>query len=184
MTVKRNVQRALRRMLCSRTGTAEIIGSVMFLLIMMFFFTNVFLWHDRATREMDSVLSDKMNSLVNVEWKNESDTIPPSQQPNYRGTLYVSNNGGAVANLSRLWVIKSALQQDTHTHLDLEGEDLLAAAGSSVQLELFYSGQSSVEKLGPQTVKVNYPWAGETTFKILTTRGNMAACTYDFAGWQ
>jgi hypothetical protein len=151
----------------------------MFLLIMMFFFTNVFLWHDRATREMDGVLSEKMNSLVNIEWKNESDANP---QPSYRGTLYVSNTGGVDAQLSRLWIIESTAQQDTHTCLDLEGEDLRVPAGDSVKLKLYYSGSDQQPRVDADK-NIYYQWTTETKFKILTTSGNIAACIYDFSDW-
>jgi hypothetical protein len=57
----------LRRMLGSRKGTAEIVGTVLFLVILFFFFSNVFLWHDQIAREMDSVTADKMNSAVKIE---------------------------------------------------------------------------------------------------------------------
>jgi hypothetical protein len=81
--------------------------------------------------------------------------------------------------LSRLWIIESTVQQDTHTYLDLEGEKLRVAAGDSVKLMLFYSLQP------PHVVndEVYYQWATDTKFKILTTSGNMAACIYDFSGW-
>jgi hypothetical protein len=144
----------------------------MFLLIMMFFFTNVFLWHDRATREMDGVVSEKMNSVVTIEWRNESDLLP-NPDPTYRGTLYVSNTGGVDAQLSRLWIAERTLQEP-HYPFDLE---LRVAAGDSVELRLFYSLQPSVDN-----DEIYYQWTTDTKFKILTTRGNMAACTYDFSG--
>ena len=173
MVVKRNVHKALRRLLCSRRGTAEIIGSVMFLLIIMFFFTNVYLWHDRATREMDGVVSERMNSVVTIEWRNESD-LNPGLGSTYRGTLYVSNTGGVDAELSRLWIIERTLQEP-HLYFDLE---LRVAAGDSVGLVLIYSLVPSVDH-----DRIYYQWTTETKFKILTTRGNMAACTYDFSDW-
>ena len=174
MTAKRNVRKTLRRLLCSRRGTAEIIGSVMFLLIMMFFFTNVFLWHDRATREIDGVLSERMNSLVNIEWRNDSDLHIGESM--YCGTLYVGNTGGVATQLSRLWITE-ATDPLNHDYFDLEGGILQFAAGDAVQLQLFNSTEKNVEYN-----VIYYQWTSDTIFKILTTHGNMAACKHDFSG--
>ena len=150
MTVKSNLQKALRRLLCSRRGTAEIIGSVMFLLIIMFFFTNVYLWHDRATREMDSVLSEKMNSSVSIQ-------IVNMNASNGERRLNVTNNGGVDAYLSRLWIIDG----QGHRFIDLEaGKGKRVSAGGTILLPIYF------------------PVYGEVTFKVLTTRGNTAACHY------
>jgi hypothetical protein len=57
----------LRKLLKNRVGTAEIIGTVLFLVILFFFFSNVFLWHNQVTREMDQLIADKTNSAVRIE---------------------------------------------------------------------------------------------------------------------
>jgi hypothetical protein len=57
----------LRRLCKSRRGTAEIVGTVLFLVILFFFFSNVFLWHNQVTREMDQLVADKTNSAVRIE---------------------------------------------------------------------------------------------------------------------
>jgi hypothetical protein len=171
MTVKCNVRRALRRLLCSRKGTAEIIGSVMFLLIMMFFFTNVFLWHDRATREMDGVLSEKMNSLVSIQWDN--------------GDLNVTNNGGVDVTLSMLWINDSAGHWYANL-TDIGEKELWVAVGSTVKLLLSTTGTDHNDQsimvtwpLTEESPTVHYSCSGgPVTFKILTTRGNTAACQY------
>jgi len=54
-------------MLKNRSGTAEIVGTVLFLVILFFFFSNVFLWHNQISQEMDSLIADKMNSAVRIE---------------------------------------------------------------------------------------------------------------------
>jgi hypothetical protein len=56
-----------RRLLTNRVGTAEIIGTVLFLVILFFFFSNVFLWHNQVTREMDQLIADRTNSAVRME---------------------------------------------------------------------------------------------------------------------
>ncbi|MGA2767717.1 MAG: hypothetical protein ABSF24_05310 [Candidatus Bathyarchaeia archaeon] len=57
----------MKRLLKNRSGTAEIVGTVLFLVILFFFFSNVFLWHNQVTREMDQVVADKTNSAVRIE---------------------------------------------------------------------------------------------------------------------
>jgi hypothetical protein len=151
MVVTRKKQRNLfGKLLGDRRGTAEIVGTVMFLVILLFVFTNIYLWHDNATREMNGVLAEKMNSPVSIELY--FDVVE-----NLAG-LDVTNNGGFEAGLSRLWVITVT----NHSFVDL---DLRVAPGAKLRL-LF-------EDLG-----ISVP-DQSTTFKILTTLGNMAACSYD-----
>jgi hypothetical protein len=57
----------LRKLLKNNAGTAEIVGTVLFLVILFFFFSNVFLWHNQVSREMDQVVADKTNSAVRIE---------------------------------------------------------------------------------------------------------------------
>lgn len=57
----------MKKLLRNRSGTAEIVGTVLFLVILFFFFSNVFLWHNQVTREMDQIVADKTNSAVRIE---------------------------------------------------------------------------------------------------------------------
>lgn len=159
MTAKRNVQKALRNLLNSRRGTAEIVGSIMFLLIMMFFFTNVFLWHDRATREMDNVISDKMNSPVSIQVVNRNMTDAGGQE-RPRLPLKVTNNGGVGVELSRLWIIRpDGNGGEIHEFRDM---DDWIDAGKSIPIWLDEG---------------NVTIGSENFFRIVTTRGNMAVCS-------
>jgi len=172
MLGKNRVKSALRCLLTSRRGTAEIIGSVMFLLIILFFFTNVFLWHDNATREMDGALSDKVNSLVSIRLDGAN--------------LVVTNNGGVDVALSRLWVN----DRNGHWYADFEvdnDEELWVAAGYTKTIWLnmtsrSFDGQSievTWDDEGNALVHYSYySYGGSVTFKILTSRGNSAACQY------
>jgi len=67
----------LMGMLKNRRGTAEIVGTVLFLVILFFFFSNVFLWHNQVTREMDGLVGDKMSSAIKI------DTAVRSGEPVY-----------------------------------------------------------------------------------------------------
>jgi hypothetical protein len=149
----------------------------MFILILLFFFTNVFLWHDSATKTMNSVLSDKLNSLIEVAWETDNKT------------LAVTNNGGVGTGLSRLWIITDSTSNAQHLYVDLEniggtGQGLYVNAGTTVTIELDstatgpYSSPIAASWVdsGRQRVRVQYDRtevAGET-FTVLTTLGNMA----------
>jgi len=158
------VGRGLRRLLRCRRGTAEIVGSVMFLLIMIFFFTNVFLWHDNATREMDDALSVKMNSLISVEVIEMNVTSPPDCR------LKVTNNGGVGVALSQYWI-------NADLGDDLGGENhaaypvgLWLAAGEAKELPID-RGDLVAGADGQDITTLVF------TFKVVTTLGNMAACS-------
>jgi hypothetical protein len=158
MVRKNMLQRKLSKLRGDRKGTAEIVGSVMFLVILLFVFTNVYLWHDSATREMNGVLAQKMNTPVSI-------------RVNDVGTgLVVTNNGGFEVGLERLWFVTDSF----HVPVELRSLDLRVAAGSEVQL-LF--GTQTSNSNGD--VEVWCPVTDEAMVcKILTQLGNMAACTY------
>lgn len=150
VVTKKKQRKMFGKLLGDRRGTAEIVGTVMFLVILLFVFTNIYLWHDNATREMNGVLTEKMNSPVSIELYFDvvEDLVG----------LDVTNNGGFEVGLSRLWLITDTY----HSPIDL---DLRVAPGAKLRL-LF-------EDLG-----ISMP-NQSTTFKILTTLGNMAACSYN-----
>jgi archaellum component FlaF (FlaF/FlaG flagellin family) len=148
MGVNNRGYRPLSRLLKSRKGTAEIVGTVMFLIILLFFLSNVYLWHDQATREMDDLVLDRVNSPVRLFGTVDSDS----------GTLKlnVTNNGGVGFWLSRLWNITSGYP----TYDDLEDDDIWLAGGETWEL---LSGAIPNE---------------EVTFRILTDLGNTASWKY------
>jgi hypothetical protein len=150
VVTKKKQRKIFSKFLGDRRGTAEIVGTVMFLVILLFVFTNVYLWHDNVTREMNGVLAEKMNSPVTLE-------LYFDVTENLAG-LTITNNGGFEAGLSRLWI--NTVTQHSPINLDLR-----VAPGATLHL-LF-------ENLG-----VSVP-NQRTTFKIVTTLGNMAACSYN-----
>ena len=60
-------EKILKKLLRNRSGTAEIVGTVLFLVILFFFFSNVFLWYNQASGEMNQELADKANSALSIE---------------------------------------------------------------------------------------------------------------------
>ena len=169
MVIKSSVRRGFSRLLKSRSGAAEIVGSIMFLLILLFFFTNVYLWHDSATRGMNDVLANRMNSPVSIEWSNAAFGAP--------ARVTIVNKGGVDVALSRLWIATDS----NHNYANLEkGQGIWLAAGEQINFTIL--GPTQRDPLDDsllvsgQTVCYN-PIPG-TTFKILTTLGNTAACQY------
>ena len=85
----------LKRLLNNKKGTAEVVGSVLFIVILLFFFTNVYLWHDAAVKEMNSLYSEKLNSQIRIIEEG--------------GTLKVTNIGGIDATIKCYWIIEHSL---------------------------------------------------------------------------
>jgi hypothetical protein len=171
-----NMLRKFRR---NRRGTAEVIGSVLFIIIIIFFFSNVYLWHDSATKQMNSALSDKMNSPISVVAT--------------AGGLAVTNEGGVDAVLSRLWITDGS----QHVFAEFEnvapaGAKILVQAGQTRQLELITNDPNQNPGSDPkvnwddtaQPVAILYtPLQPSSNFicKVLTANGNTASCEY-FSG--
>jgi hypothetical protein len=120
MGVKRWGRRFLNRFLRNRRGTAEIVGSVMFLVIVFFFLSNVYLWHDQATREMDDLVLDRVNSHVSLIGDFDLTTL----------NLSVTNTGGVGVRLSRLWIISSGYPDPPE---ELEDDDIWLAGGETYE---------------------------------------------------
>ena len=139
----------LKKLLKNRKGTAEIIGSVMFIVILLFFFTNVYLWHDAATKEMNDLDVQKMNS--GMEIKLQAD-----------GSLIVNDTGGIDVVLSRLWIDEnaSAGTQANHYYANLTAlsqdpnvPGVQVLAGQSITIR-FAIKTETISNILPQSVNV------------------------------
>lgn len=141
-----------KKMIKNRKGTAEVIGSIMFIVILLFFFTNVYLWHDAATKEMNDIYVEKINSPIKV-------TI--SADAPYE--LTVTNVGGQAATLNRLWVDeKTGSGVVDHRPFDLG--NIVVRPGLSEPINLAALGYS--------------PEGKTVVFEVVSTVGNMATCYY------
>jgi len=103
----------LKRLLRNRKGTAEVIGTIMFIVILLFFFTNVYLWHDVATKDANELYLKKMNSSFGIT--------------SNAGNITVTADGGSDIVLSRLWIVDDAANK--YFYADL-GNVHVAAGGS------------------------------------------------------
>ena len=71
----RGTMMTFKQLFNNKKGTAEVVGSVMFIIILLFFFTNVYLWHDAATKEMNDLQFQKINSPISITYDSATKTI-------------------------------------------------------------------------------------------------------------
>ena len=140
----------MKRFLKNKKGTAEVIGSVMFIVILLFFFTNVYLWHDAATKDMNDMFVQKLNSPIAA-------TVAHNDNGTY--SIIVADKGGVDATLSGYWVnVKSSSGPDS-LHAPFPLNNIVAAAGGA-----------------PVFIPLNsYP--SGTIIKVVTSTGNSASCS-------
>jgi hypothetical protein len=50
----------------NRKGVATIIGSILSIVILIFFFSNVFIWYNGVSQQMSLVMTDKLNSQIEL----------------------------------------------------------------------------------------------------------------------
>jgi hypothetical protein len=151
-----------KRMLKNKKGTAEVVGSVMFIVILLFFFTNVYLWHDAATKEMNQLQVQKINSPIAITYDSNTRTIS------------VTNNGGQDALVTGLWVIEQSAPgtpDSSHKYYNLVSQyNFVVRAGGS-----------------PETISLSHYLIGITDdlvgkhgiFKVVTSTGNIASCSFN-----
>jgi hypothetical protein len=153
----------IRRLLKNKKGTAEVIGSVMFIVILLFFFTNVYLWHDAATKEMNNMYVQKINSPITISVMSDQ----------YH--LNVTNKGGMDAKLAILWVdMGSDSSPDIfHGYFNLTQSNIVVSAGSSIQVTW-----QSVQTFSSDGGHYNPQPADKLKLTMITTVGNSASCSY------
>ena len=145
----------IKRLLKNKKGTAEVIGSVLFIVILLFFFTNVYLWHDAATKEMNDMYVQKLNSPIAITVYNTA---------NNQYTINIANKGGVDAMLSWVWINEKSQSGGPdvfHTYTNTL-VNLIIEAGGSRNVTVSYSPIISGDPL---------------LFKVITTTGNSASFT-------
>lgn len=143
-----------KKIIRNKKGTAEVIGTIMFIVILMYFFANVYLWHDTATREMNNLAVTKVNSPITVTIQSTSPFV-----------LNVTNVGGQAATLSMLWVDEKSTvagQPDVN-HFNVT-QNVVVPPQSSYPINIAQYFPA------PPSMAVD--------FKVITTVGNYASCPY------
>lgn len=147
----------LKRLLKNRKGTAEVIGSVLFIVILLFFFTNVYLWHDAATKQVNNLYINKMNAGMEVYFARSSPSITAK---------------GSDVMLSRIWIVTSDNQ---HLYADLTNFNIHLVAGTPTPItfkppQLNSDGSVKVEGTA-DGITLYYPQNQITDLKVLNTLG-------------
>jgi hypothetical protein len=138
----------MKRLLNNKKGTAEVIGTVLFIVILLFFFSNVYLWHDAATKEMNQEYLNKINSPITVTIQNN-------------GGLYflnVTNRGGVDTKLFAVWTIEDSTYPG-------------GIHGSVPNSEVVSAGKSVLIPINPSEY-VTY------IYKVIAVNGNTASCSF------
>jgi hypothetical protein len=99
-----------------RKGTAEVIGSLMFIVILLFFFTNVYLWHDLANKDENQLNIKQISAAFDITIDSQT-------------SITVTAHNSAIT-LSRVWIITT---DDWHLYADL---NLPLAAGKTATINL------------------------------------------------
>ena len=141
----------------NKKGTAEVIGSVLFIVILLFFFTNVYLWHDAATKEMNDMYVQKLNSPI---------TITVYSASNNQYTINITNKGGVDATLSWVWINEKSQSQ-------YGGPDVFHTYSNTLVNLVVEAGGSRLETVSYSPIISGDP----LLFKVITTTGNSASFT-------
>ena len=150
----------MKKLIKNRKGTAEVIGTMLFIVILLFFFTNVYLWHDNATKDANQLFLQKINSTFKIE--------------QVAGSIVVTADGGSTVYLSRIWIIDNTLNAHYYANLNVT-----VAAGESFNFtfsnnENYYNPSSPVSVNPPQdgSMQLNfYPPAYAVTIAVINTLG-------------
>ncbi len=158
----------MKRLIKNRKGTAEVIGTMLFIVILLFFFTNVYLWHDTATKDANQLFLQKIGATFKIEQND--------------GTIVVTANGGSDIALSRLWIIDNTL--NAHYYADLGNVQVSAGGSFNITFsneENYYNPSSPVGVNPPQdgSMQVNYyPPGYSITIAVINTLGVEESTTF------
>jgi len=76
----------------------------MFIMILLFFFTNVYLWHDAATKDADQLYVEKMNAGMSISFDNSSKQV-------------IVNATSSEITLSMLWINSDSANVHVYANL-------------------------------------------------------------------
>jgi hypothetical protein len=163
----------MRNLLKNRKGTAEVIGSIMFIVILLFFFTNVYLWHDAAVKDADAMYLKQVNAGMDLNWADKTH-------------LVVTAEGSDIV-LSRLWIVESGvngMHLFANLTLTTNPEGLPVSAGQSVTFS-FTGGSANGNAIAAtllgskdvQIVQIGYLPSSGDKVSVLNTLGTIVATT-------
>lgn len=159
----------LKRFTRNRKGTAEVIGTIMFVMILLFFFSDVYVWHDQNVKQMNNLYVEKMNAGMQMVSSGTG-----------QSTVLTVMATGSDVSLSRLWIDSS----DAHVYANLEQPvaiPVTPGSTNSVTIQ-FIDGTATSDGYGglnatytfdksSNTVTVDYTLPANSTFTIVNTLG-------------
>ncbi|MBS7619930.1 hypothetical protein KEJ21_04700 [Candidatus Bathyarchaeota archaeon] len=158
-------------MIRNKRGTAEIVGTSLFLVILLFFFTNVILWYDISARQAESVMLDKINSPISIAIFDQDPL-----------TFRVRSIGIKDVQIVRVRWIEAA--NDNHGCVDIERLipiPVFIQSGWYIDIKLVKLGEGFNFYPENRTLTIEYsPPKGDVTFKVFTNLGNSAVYRYSF----
>ncbi|MCW3996395.1 MAG: hypothetical protein NWE98_09665 [Candidatus Bathyarchaeota archaeon] len=131
----------------NRKGTAEVVGSILFIMILMFFFANVYLWHDAAVKDANAMFLKQ--AKAGMELRLDSNN------------LYVTTKGSDV-DLSRLWILKN---NGEHYFAVLDGIRVQAGKSFLIVLDEYSFKSASGAVANP------FPLDSNDRLKVFNTLG-------------
>ncbi len=152
----------MRKLIRNRKGTAEVIGTIMFIMILLFFFTNVYLWHDAATKDMNQMYVEKMSAGMSISFDSSNNQV-------------IVNSTSSQITLSMLWIDTNS----AHVYANLTSSTIQVAPGDANAVSFTFVGGSinpdgSVTcSQGSQTntYEIHYSLPQNPKFTILNTLG-------------
>jgi hypothetical protein len=143
----------------SRKGTAEVIGTIMFVVILLFFFTNVYLWHDMATKDENQLTIKQVSGSFTVT--------------QVQAGVYIVNvtAAGSDVTMTRLWIIDGNNQ---HIYADASSAKTVKAETSTtidLQSLSYYSGANG------QPISPNWSLSTSIRCWAVSTLGIAEYCT-------
>lgn len=165
-------------MIRDQRGTAEIVGTSLFLVILLFFFTNVILWYDVSARQAESVTIDKINSPISMA------VYARAGQGQSENPLILRVRSLGVKDVQIVRVRWIEAVNDNHGCADIERlihEPVFILSGWYLDIKLVRPGEGFNFYPENRTLTIEYsPPSGGVTFKIFTSLGNSAVYTYTF----
>jgi hypothetical protein len=146
-----------KKLLGNRKGTAEVIGTIMFVMIILFLFTNVYLYHDNATKEMNDLSARKMQAGMTLAYDSDGDSV-------------ITATGSEVV-LSRLWITTNG----GHTYAPLN--DIRMTAGQKITIQFDYQPLNDDGSIksdyaeSSNVLTVHYPSTDITALSLVNTMG-------------
>lgn len=164
----------MKRLIKNRKGTAEVIGTIMFIVILLFFFTNVYLWHDAATKEANQLYLEKINSTFKIEQTGK--------------TINITADGGSDISLSRLWIVNNGANEPNTAvepyYANLGGVNLAAGMSFNITFEnanppISPSSTGQVkEAYSGDIITVYYVPSASVTCTVVNTLGVAESTTF------